>query len=612
MNRIGFRTQLFLISMTLILLVTLVSGFYLEQALRKWVVERTNSELEHQIEMAKLVFTRHQKQLNTQNLDALADKIGEATQTHVMVFHPDGQLLGDSHKTPTQIRAQSKHDLTHLTRPNPKKKLTGKDVLTRAMNIQTKQGKLVLVMTFPLSELDLNIKRLRTLIGLASLLGVVIAIFMSGLAAHLMTRTLRQIAERAHELTRGAQSQQMYIKGQDELGGLAISITHLAEAMAKSVEALAHERDRFEAVLEGMNEAVIVLDDQRRVTLTNTAAHGLFEHNNQKRLHHGELVRITELLPMPALLAVFEEVDAGRVAVAELTLSGPPERMVMARVSPRQNQGALMVLHDVTALRKLERVRRDFVTNVSHELRTPVSVIMANTETLLQGALEDPKHAKRFVTALHRNAERLSRLISDLLDISKIEAGKLTLELEPISVFGAVLRVMDVLEDKIEAKAQEVDIDIDLELLVYADAKSLDQILYNLIDNASKYTPERGVLRIHAYMEDAPLRVDGDNIAIEVQDDGPGLTPEQRTRIFERFYRVDSGRARETGGTGLGLAIVKHLSHAMKGRAGVKPNQPKGSIFWVRLPLGRPEDSMEIERPMSVEFISDTTLNAPE
>lgn len=609
MNRIGFRTQLFLISMTLILLVTLASGFYLEQALRKWVVERTSSELEHHVEMAKLVFSRHQKQPNIQNLDRLADEIGAATQTHVMVFHPNGQLLGDSHKDLQQIRTQPKHDLTHLTRPNKKKKLTGKDVLTRAMEIQTRQGKLVVVMTFPLSELDLNIKRLRTLIGLASLLGVVVAIFMSGLAAHLMTRTLREIAERAHELTRGAQSQQMYIKGQDELGGLAISITHLAGAMAESVEALAHERDRFEAVLEGMNEAVIVLDDQRRVTLTNTAAHGLVDHNNQQRLHDGELVRITELLPMPALLAVFEEVDAGRVAVAELTLSGPPERVVMARVSPRQNQGALMVLHDVTALRKLERVRRDFVTNVSHELRTPVSVIMANTETLLQGALEDPKHAKRFVTALHRNAERLSRLISDLLDISKIEAGKLTLELEPISVFGAVLRVMDVLEDKIEAKAQEVDIDIDLELLVYADAKSLDQILYNLIDNASKYTPERGILRVHAYMEDAPLRRDADNVVIEVQDDGPGLTPEQRTRIFERFYRVDSGRARENGGTGLGLAIVKHLSHAMKGRAGVKPNQPKGSIFWVRLPLGRPEDSMEIERPMSVEFISDATLD---
>lgn len=263
-------------------------------------------------------------------------------------------------------------------------------------------------------------------------------------------------------------------------------------------------------------------------------------------------------------------------------------------------------MHDVTELRKLETIRRDFVANVSHELRTPVSVIMLNSETLLADdeLVGSSPHARRFIEALYRNADRLSRLISDLLDISKLEAGRFRLALEPVSVFGAALRVMDMLEEKAERKSQELELDVELELLVFADAKALDQMLFNLIDNAIKYAPEGGHILVRAERSDASrAAVERPFIRIEIVDDGPGLDAKHRPRIFERFYRIDDGRSRDVGGTGLGLAIVKHLAQAMGGRVGVHPNEPKGSVFWVRLIEADAQDETEIGVAQAVDIV---------
>ena len=429
---------------------------------------------------------------------------------------------------------------------------------------------------------------------------------MSWLAAHLMSRTLRRLVDHAHSMARGAGSD-LELEGHDELGGRALSITRLAEELTRSVEVLARERDRFSAVLESMSEAVIALDDQQRVQLINRTAQDFFA--SQLQVFDGvvEGQRVTSMIRIPALLDLLEEAGRGKASAAEINLSGPPPRRVMAHVTPRPGGGgSVLVMHDVTELRKLETIRRDFVANVSHELRTPVSVIMLNAETLLgdDELMDDNPQARRFLDGLFRNAERLSRLISDLLDISRLEAGRFRLELEPISVLGATLRVLDVLEEHAQRKHQTLEADIDVELLVFADAKALDQMLFNLVDNAIKYAPERGRVTVRAALLDDQLDPDGRPfIRIEICDDGPGLPAEHHPRIFERFYRVDDGRSRDVGGTGLGLAIVKHLAMAMGGRVGVRSNEPQGSIFWIRLPQAHDDDEVEIDLAQALDVV---------
>jgi two-component system phosphate regulon sensor histidine kinase PhoR len=271
--------------------------------------------------------------------------------------------------------------------------------------------------------------------------------------------------------------------------------------------------------------------------------------------------------------------ERGGSTSAEFDLSGGPARRVQARATVQSDGGTVIVVHDVTEVRRLERVRRDFVANVSHELRTPISVIRANTETLLEGALDDPARARQFVDALFRHADRLGRLVSDLLDISRIEAGRYRLDLGSASVSEAAERVLDTLQTEADQKRVELTVDVSPDIRITADAKALEHVLMNLVGNAIKYTPEGGHVDVKAEPK-------GDDVRVEVLDDGPGIDPAHRERIFERFYRVDPGRSRDMGGTGLGLSIAKHLVEAMEGEVGVDPRSPHGSVFWFRLARG--------------------------
>jgi two-component system phosphate regulon sensor histidine kinase PhoR len=415
---------------------------------------------------------------------------------------------------------------------------------------------------------------------LSAVLCVFAALLVSTAAALMFSRTMRSLIDFSDQIApdprRTAPS-----------GGASIQL--LSERLAESIEQVSRERDRLAVVLESMSDAVIAVDARQRVTLFNATAERMLADQLQAVGGQALGLRVTDLLRSPELIDLL---DRGREAqaTAELALPGAPARLVSVSVTPRvEDAGAVLVLHDVTELRKLETMRRDFVTNVSHELRTPVAVILANSETLLSDDLSDPARARRFIEALNRNADRISRLIADLLDISRLEAGRFALDLEPVSLFGVALHVVDSLEDKLGARAQTVDVDVDIDLLVLADSKAVDQILFNLLDNAIKYAGDGGALTVRASAEASTP----DAIRVEVCDDGPGLPPEHRQRIFERFYRVDDGRSRDVGGTGLGLSIVKHLTGAMNGRVGVRPNTPSGSIFWFELPTCDDPDAFD-------------------
>ena len=332
-----------------------------------------------------------------------------------------------------------------------------------------------------------------------------------------------------------------------------------------------------------MAEAVVVVDAERQVTLLNEAAENLLD-TDERAIGRA----ITRTIGKPEILDLIDEAleDDGDMPSAELNLSEQPEQYVVVRATAEPNTGnVVIVLHDVTELRKLERMRRDFVANVSHELRTPISIIRANVDTLQEGALEDPEHAPRFLDSLERTAERMTDLVDDLLDISRLEAGRYEMSLEPTNIHDAAERILADVERTVRATDEDKQASptlrnaVPADLSALADINALGQVLINLLDNATKYTGPSGTVTI-----EAEQRQEADEVVVRVKDDGPGIPAEDHDRVFERFYRVDSGRSREEGGTGLGLAIVKHLVSTMGGRVGYRANQPEGSVFWFTLP----------------------------
>ncbi|HUS65840.1 MAG TPA: ATP-binding protein, partial [Kofleriaceae bacterium] len=403
----------------------------------------------------------------------------------------------------------------------------------------------------PLDEIAAAIGRLRWLLAFAGLLSLLASGVLSAVTVQLMSRTVQRAVQSA--------------RAADDGGARPAREPDLA--IERAVSELAVERARFAAVLEGMEEGVIALDQDGAITLMNPAARAL--------LGAGTATVGRTLLEVVRVPALVELVARGAAEATELELPAT-RRRVSARLAPQAGGRAVVVLHDVTALHRLEVVRRDFVANVSHELRTPVAVIRANAETLATGALDDGATAPVLVSAIERNARRLTELIDDLLDLSRLEAGSYELELEPVALAAAAHRAVEAVEKVAERRRAQVAVELAGELAASVDPGALHQVLVNILSNAIVHSPEGSHVAVRG-------AADGSRVRVEVADDGPGIPVAHRTRIFERFYRIDPGRSRDMGGTGLGLSIVKHLVEAMGGTVGVDANEPRGTIVWVEL-----------------------------
>ena len=360
-----------------------------------------------------------------------------------------------------------------------------------------------------------------------------------------------------------------------ELGRLGLALDRLGEQLAAQLAQLRGERDRLNAIVEAMAEGVLVLDAQRRVVLANPAARRILALPQDRA---GAPPDLLDLQRVPSLHALAERALHGRRQSEELVLQDG--RQALVQTAPLEGTGAVLVFHDLTDLRRLETVRRDFVANVSHELRTPLAAIRGYSETLVEGGLEDRARAQEFVAVIHRHAERLARLLDDLLELSRLEAGRRPLAQEPLPLEELSERALELVRAKAAERHVELSSAVPANLSLRGDADAVVQVLVNLLDNAVKYTAEGGHVRLGAQ------HGGGQSIRITVEDDGAGIEPQHLDRVFERFYRVDSGRSRDMGGTGLGLAIVKHLVQAMGGAVGVQSVVGKGSTFWFELPAG--------------------------
>ena len=342
-----------------------------------------------------------------------------------------------------------------------------------------------------------------------------------------------------------------------------------------TVDAKAQQQVLFNSMLEGL----LLLDRNRRIYLANRAFKNLFGIKGELR---GKT--IMEALRVHELAELVEHIEGdGQVFDYELKLPELSERWLQVNAaaivnSAGEREGTILVFHDLTRMKQLERTREEFVANVSHELRTPLSLIKGYVETLLDGARNQPDVLERFLKIIERNAQRLDLLIQDLLTISALESGRITLNLQPVNLRALADKVLGDLKPPAENKNVALVNELP-ELTATGDINRLEQVLANLVDNAIKYGRAQGKVIVTGKMAD-----DG-KIEVCVQDDGPGIPPEALNRVFERFYRVDKARSREQGGTGLGLSIVKHMVQAHGGDVRVESDVGKGARFYFTLPV---------------------------
>ena len=576
--KIGVRSRFFLTPFLVILVVLLAAGSYLEHSLRLRLEGEIETEAVRLVGLTRALVETAPALPGIEVADALADRMGGAASVRVTIVAASGRVLGDSDLTPEQVAAVENHGTRPeiaqaraegLGRTRRHSATIGADMFYVAAPFHRPDGDGFVRVALPLARVDQAVRRLRLLMLAVGVASAAFAALMSQAAARYLAGAMSRLVETSRRAAGGPDGAGAAARPRDDFAG---SIQEMARELQRNVEDLAAERNRFEAVLQSMDDAVLALDAARRVVLVNRAALALFGIAKDPTGHP-----LLESVRLPALLDLIAAARAG-AAQDEFEVGATQRRRVLARAAPlRAGGGTVLVLHDVTELRRLETMRRDFVANVSHELRTPVSIIRANVETLLTGAIDDADRGRGFLEAIERHADRLARLIADLLDVATIEAGRYPVALREIEVEGPIRRVAALLERPAREKNVTVAVDVPAGLRATADAEALEQVLLNLLENAVKYTPRGGRVTVAAFAA-------GDRTRLAVTDDGPGIEPRHRDRLFERFYRVDPGRSREMGGTGLGLAIAKHLVGAMGGQIGMEPAAPHGSVFWVLLP----------------------------
>jgi two-component system phosphate regulon sensor histidine kinase PhoR len=388
---------------------------------------------------------------------------------------------------------------------------------------------------------------------------------------------LTALGEAARKMTEGDLGVRSRFAGDDDIASLGHALDRLAGGLATSLGRLRAERDLQSRILEAMQEGVVVVDRDGRIVLINPALRAmlLLGADAVGKL----LIETVRHAQLEELLAAARE-DGSESTRLEIDVPGLKPRRLMLHAAPLSgdDEGVLVVFVDVTDLRRLESLRREFVANASHELRTPIAAVRSATETLRSGALEDPVAAVRFVDIIERNAQRLQSLLEDMLELSKLESNEFKLKRERVELGSVVPIVLALFRERAEKKSVRLGSELArAPAAVEGDARALEHVLSNLVDNAVKYCPAGTRVLVSAAAA-------GDRIHLVVSDTGPGIAAEHVPRVFERFYRVDAGRSRDLGGTGLGLSIVKHMVEAMRGKVWVESEVGRGSTFTVSLP----------------------------
>jgi two-component system phosphate regulon sensor histidine kinase PhoR len=571
--------KLFAATLGLLILALALFGLLSADATRARLLEEIGRRLDTDAEMLQLLIASNP---GREQLQAALQSTSKRLEVRFTVIEADGKVIADSDTDPSgmdnhnsrpeivQARAQGKGSNRRYS------ETLRTDMMYHAVLVNHPPGRIVRV-ALPLTTVEEQVGQVYRTMFLAFAGIAVVAAFVTFLVAREITQPLREIRLLADWVAAGDFTRKAPTRAPDEIGHVAAALNRMAEELSARLEKLRAERAKLEAMISSMEEGVIPIDADGRIEGANAAARALFELRDAP-----QGLRLWEVIRLPGLEDASLKALRGRSPVRDSFEVG--SRVLSVRLSPvSDGQGVVLVAHDITEDRRYDTLRREFVANVSHELRTPLSVVQGYAETLLEGAWKDEKSAQEFLGIIDKNVRRLSSIVTDLLDLSKLESGGQVLEPRPVDVRMLVERVGEAFRPVAVRKRQQLQVEVAPNAgSVEADGSLLERALSNLVDNALKYTPEGGRVRVWGGTE-------GGQTILTVEDNGMGIPEADLPRIFERFYRVDKSRSRDLGGTGLGLSIVKHIIQLHGGTISVKSTVGNGSNFSVRLPQVRPQ-----------------------
>ena len=519
-----------------------------------------------------------------ETLDELARDWGDRLDARVTIIGTDGAVLGESHEDRTQMD-------NHLLRPEVQQALDAGqgsskrfsatldyEMMYAAVPIETSDREMLGVMrvALPLGEIEANVGRLRQSIVLAGLAIALLAALLAILIAGRTTQPLRQLTAVAERMAAGDLDARLFPSSRDEVGQLTRAFNHMADQIREQVTTLAEEQGRLAAVLDHMADGVLITDAGGQVRLVNAAAARLLETDEEQALGRS-FAQVAPYHPLIELWKACRELGEEQIEMVEVSHHGLFLQAIVTPFQEAGSEGYLVILQDLTRIRRLETVRRDFISNISHELRTPLAGLKALVDTLRGGAIKDPPAAKRFLKRMDAEVDALTQMVEELLELSRVESGQAPLRLAPTPVAEVVVPPVDRLRPQAERAGLEITVLLPPKLPpVLADADRARLVLTNLVHNAVKFTPPGGRITVAA-------RPAGEDMVFSVEDTGVGIPAENLPRIFERFYKAD--RARSGGGTGLGLAIAKHIVQGHGGRLWAESVEGQGSTFSFTLPV---------------------------
>jgi len=561
--------KLTLAALALIVVATIIIDF----AVRRAWEESLRREIQLSLTQKVLLFANQLQDANNPNLPRLVPEIGKAANARATVIDRSGKVLADTDANPDQME-------NHATRPEFQAALKG-EVGNNIRRSHTLGIEFLYVaapvnngavrLAYPLSAVQSTTAQVRRNLVEASLVALLFSLLLAALAAQSIARRLQRITGFAERVASGDLGARIADSSSDEITQVATALNKTAQRLQENFSQLENSRKHLETLLNSMQEAVVAVSGDQKIRWLNGSMARLLPHGS----HIGKTLR--HVIRDPELLKALDESMHKGTVVNTRVATLVPGQVFQATTAALPDGGAVAVLHDLTEIERVEKTRRDFIANVSHELRTPLTSIQGYAETLLDSSSSVNGSSREFLEIIRKNAARMSRLTEDLLALARVESGERKLDLRPIAVNSLLEDALHNFRELAKAQSVELALENTVPLHVLADTDAIHQVFSNLIDNAIKYGGAGNRVVLGAIAQ-------GDSVEFYVRDFGPGIAAEHHRRIFERFYRVDKARSRESGGTGLGLAIVKHIVLNHGGSVRVESALHHGATFFFSLP----------------------------
>tara|TARA_B100001142_G_scaffold44408_1_gene40485 strand:+ start:570 stop:2330 length:1761 start_codon:yes stop_codon:yes gene_type:complete len=585
----GIRARVFLLVFFSLAVSIRIAYVIAERDITSTFEEQTIFQLEKQAYLL-LESVNEISKLDKSEANAIANRLGEASDSRVTLILNNGTVVGDSSLTKEQISILD----NHINRKEIQEALiNGKGWSSRysstldqqllyfAVTDQDVLNPNIIRIAVPYTYLDRVISSLNISIFLIGAVAFVVSFIASALIFNYTYRSLSELEDAISSLSVNPLKNNDIEASQNEKTGefdnVARSISQISEVLKSQVKLIAKQRNQFGSVLDDLGEGVIVFNHLSHITYNNDKALQIL---NLKDDINNLTIESLAIKPITNLYEIASKKKKANKEF-EIDMGNGSTRWVLGSINQSNSANQyILVVHDITQLRKLDSMRRDFVSNVSHELRTPVSVIRANSETLLSGALDNKEDAELFSKAILHNAERLTEMVSDLIDLSRIEYGEVKLNFEPVNINRSILGALDSIKGLASKKEISLIFEEYEDMFVWVDTNAIERILINLLDNAIKYSPQKSSVKVNVINSDKYLEVN-------VIDSGKGIDDTDKKRIFGRFYRTAQARASDKTGSGLGLAIVKNLAHSLNGDVGVRNSDSGGCNFWFTIPKAK-------------------------